>query len=92
MLFFCVLFRLTTYLTIDNFGAHGRENWSPKSRYYLKDNADLEIPDQYNGEIRGFRNYYRIANNSAHAGSFGYIMQYSFFQNACDQIPFFCQM
>ena len=50
---------------------HGKENWYPKSRYYLKDNDDLEILDQYNSEIRGFRNYYRIANNSAHAGSFG---------------------
>lgn len=59
---------------------HGKENWTPKSRYYLKDNDDLEILDQYNSEIRGFRNYYRIANNSAHAGSFGYIMQYSFFK------------
>lgn len=59
---------------------YGKENWVPKSRYYLKDNDDLEILQQYNSEIRGFRNYYRIANNSAHAGSFGYIMQYSFFK------------
>ncbi len=59
---------------------YGRENWKPKARYYLKDNDDLEILDQYNSEIRGFRNYYRIANNSAHAGSFGYIMQYSMFK------------
>ena len=58
----------------------GKENWKPKGRYYLKDNDDLEILDQYNSEIRGFRNYYRIANNSAHAGSFGYIMQYSMFK------------
>lgn len=59
---------------------YGKENWKPKARYYLKDNDDLEILDQYNSEIRGFRNYYRIANNSAHAGSFGYIMQYSMFK------------
>lgn len=59
---------------------YGKENWKPKGRYYLKDNDDLEILDQYNSEIRGFRNYYRIANNSAHAGSFGYIMQYSMFK------------
>lgn len=59
---------------------YGKENWVPKARYYLKDNDDLEILDQYNSEIRGFRNYYRIANNSAHAGSFGYIMQYSMFK------------
>jgi len=59
---------------------HGKENWMAKSRYYLKDNDDLEILDQYNSEIRGFRNYYRIANNSSYANSFGYIMQYSMFK------------
>lgn len=59
---------------------YGKENWKAKARYFLKDNDDLEILDQYNSEIRGFRNYYRIANNSAAAGSFGYIMQYSMFK------------
>jgi hypothetical protein len=59
---------------------YGKDNWKAKSRYYLKDNDDLEILDQYNSEIRGFRNYYRIANNSSYAGSFGYIMQYSMFK------------
>ena len=59
---------------------YGKENWKAKSRYYLKDNDDLEILDQYNSEIRGFRNYYRIANNSAHANSFGYIMEYSMYK------------
>lgn len=59
---------------------NGKENWKAKSRYYLKDNDDLEIIEQYNSEIRGFRNYYRIANNASHANSFGYIMQYSMFK------------
>ena len=59
---------------------NGKDNWKAKARYYLKDNDDLEILDQYNSEIRGFRNYYRIANNAAHASSFGYIMQYSMFK------------
>lgn len=59
---------------------YGKDNWKAKARYYLKDNDDLEILDQYNSEIRGFRNYYRIANNAAHASSFGYIMQYSMFK------------
>lgn len=59
---------------------YGKDNWKAKARYYLKDNDDLEILDQYNSVIRGFRNYYRIANNSAFAGSFGYIMQYSMFK------------
>lgn len=59
---------------------YGKDNWKAKARYYLKDNDDLEILEQYNSEIRGFRNYYRIANNAAHANSFGYIMQYSMFK------------
>lgn len=59
---------------------YGKDNWKAKARYYLKDNDDLEILDQYNSEIRGFRNYYRIANNSSHASSLGYIMQYSMFK------------
>lgn len=59
---------------------YGKDNWKAKARYYLKNNDDLEILDQYNSEIRGFRNYYRIANNAAHANSFAYIMQYSMFK------------
>jgi group II intron reverse transcriptase/maturase len=59
---------------------YGKDNWNAKARYYIKDNDDLEILDQYNSEIRGFRNYYRIANNAAFASSFGYIMQYSMFK------------
>lgn len=66
-------------MTIEK-SVHGKENWKPKARYYLKDNDDLEILEQYNSEIRGFRNYYRIANNASHAGTFGYIMQYSMFK------------
>ena len=48
-----------------------KENWVAKARYALVDNDDLEILSQYNSEIRGFRNYYRIANNASHASSFG---------------------
>ena len=59
---------------------YGKDYWKAKARYYLKDNDDLEILDQYNSEIRGFRNYYRIANNASHVSSFGYIMQYSMFK------------
>lgn len=59
---------------------YGKGNWKAQARYYLKNNDPLEILDQYNSEIRGFRNYYRIANNSSHASSFGYIMQYSLFK------------
>lgn len=66
-------------MTIEK-NVYGKDIWKAKARYYLKDNDDLEILDQYNSEIRGFRNYYRIANNAAHVNSFGYIMQYSMFK------------
>lgn len=59
---------------------YGKEIWKAKARYHLKNNDDLEILDQYNSEVRGFRNYYCIANNAAIANSFGYIMQYSMFK------------
>jgi len=66
-------------MTIEK-NVYGKEYWKAKSRYYLKDNDDLEILEQYNSEIRGFRNYYCIANNASHANAFGYIMQYSMFK------------
>lgn len=59
---------------------YGKEVWRAKSRYFLKDNDDLEIIEQYNSEIRGIRNYYSIANNSAILNSFGYIMCQSLFK------------
>ena len=59
---------------------YGKENWMAQARVYLKNNDPLEILDQYNSEIRGFRNYYRIANNASYVSSFGYIMQYSMFK------------
>lgn len=59
---------------------YGKEVWRAKSRYFLKDNDDLEILDQYNSEIRGLQNYYAIANNSAILNSFGYIMCQSLFK------------
>ena len=59
---------------------YGKENWKAQARVYLKNNDPLEILDRYNSEIRGFRNYYRIANNASHVSSFGYIMQYSMFK------------
>lgn len=58
----------------------GNEIWKPKSRYSLKDNDDLEILEKYNAEIRGFYNYYSIANNSSLINSFFYIMKFSMYK------------
>lgn len=58
----------------------GKEIWKAKARYSLKDCDDLEILDHYNAEIRGFYNYYSIANNSSIINSFKYIMEYSMYK------------
>ena len=56
------------------------EIWKPTARYSMKDNDDLEILDKYNSEIRGFYNYYSIANNSSIINSFKYMMEYSMYK------------
>ena len=58
----------------------GKEIWKAKSRYSMKDSDDLEIVRTYNSEIRGFYNYYSIANNSSIINSFKYIMEYSMYK------------
>jgi Type II intron maturase./Reverse transcriptase (RNA-dependent DNA polymerase). len=62
---------------------NGKEIWKPTARYSLKDNDDLEILDKYNAEIRGFYNYYSIANNSSIINSFKYMMEYSMYKTYC---------
>jgi group II intron reverse transcriptase/maturase len=57
----------------------GKEVWRGISRGYMIAFDDLEIISQYNAEIRGFYNYYSIANNSHIINSFYYIMRYSMY-------------
>ena len=62
----------------------GNEIWKPTHRGELTGRTDLSILDQYNGEIRGFCNYYAIANNRSKLHKFRYIMEYSFYKTlAC---------
>lgn len=49
-------------------------------RTYMIDLDDLEIVSQFNAEIRGFYNYYSIANNSPAINSFYHIMSYSMYK------------
>ena len=58
----------------------GKARWKSTSRTKLIHLDDLEILDAYNREIRGFVNYFSIANNSSHLNSFKYIMQYSMYK------------
>lgn len=64
---------------------HNRtESWKPIHRGNLVGRTDLSILDQYNGEVRGFCNYYSIANNRSKIHKFRYIMEYSFYKTlAC---------
>lgn len=58
----------------------GQEIFIPTERTYLINGDDLEILNQYNAEIRGIYNYYRIADNVSVLGDFYYVMKYSLFK------------
>jgi group II intron reverse transcriptase/maturase len=56
----------------------GKDNqWEPIHRPYLLHSDDLEIIRQYNAEIRGLYNYYRLASNVHVLQSFRQTMKYS---------------
>ncbi len=76
--------RLFDYGAIKLSYHRGKEIWRPKARPALKNNDDLEILCQYNAEIRGFYNYFSLANNSYTIDSFYNIMEYSMYKTfAC---------
>lgn len=61
-----------------------KDVWFPIARRYMRHNDDLEIISQFNSEIRGFYNYYSIANNSYMLKTFGYLMEYCMYKTyAC---------
>lgn len=59
---------------------NGKEQWKPKSKSAFIVNDDLEILNRYNSKVRGFINYYSLANNSGELDSFKYIMEYSMYK------------
>jgi group II intron reverse transcriptase/maturase len=61
-------------------GENGKEKYQPFHRTNLIRNDDIEILMQYNAEIRGLYNYYRLANNVSILNTFGYIMKMSMFK------------
>jgi len=60
---------------------NGKEVWKSIVRTYMIDLDDLEILSQFNAEVRGFYNYYSIANNSYIVNSFYHIMAYSMYKS-----------
>ncbi|MBE9462069.1 reverse transcriptase domain-containing protein [Dyadobacter subterraneus] len=62
----------------------GKEWWKPREHTKMLNSDDLEILKMYNYTLRGFYNYYSVANNSAILNSYGYIMEYSMYRTfAC---------
>ena len=57
-----------------------KEVWEPIHRNHLIHLDDLEILKQYNAEIRGLYNYYKIANNVSVLNNFNYVMKFSMFK------------
>lgn len=64
--------------------ANGAEIWKSTHRSKLVCREDWAILEQYNGEIRGFCNFYSIANNRSKLHKFRCVMEYSLYKTlAC---------
>ena len=72
--------KLISYKALEIKYQNGKEIFNPTHRTYLISNDDLEILSQYNAEIRGMYNYYRIADNVSVLGHFNYVMKFSMFK------------
>lgn len=59
---------------------NSKEQWKPREHKKSINNDDLEILQKFNYTIRGFHNYYAIANNSSILHSFKYIMEYGMYK------------
>lgn len=66
---------------------NGKEDWKPKARRCMVNCKPQDILAQTNTEIRGFYNYYSIANNvSTICKRFGYIMEYSMYRTLAQKL------
>ena len=75
--------RLLSYgaLKISYDKSHGnKEIWEPVRRPGLLRLDDLEILNQYNAEVRGLYNYYRLAHNATVLNAFVYVMKFSMYK------------
>lgn len=74
------------------FGNSPNGKWIPIPRRQLLNQKPEEILALFNGEIRGFYNYYSLAHNICHLGAkFGYFMKYSFLQDTWNEISIICK-
>lgn len=72
--------KLIEYSALKIEQVEGKEKFIPCARPYLMNNDDLEILNQYNAEIRGIYNFYRIADNVSVLNNYYYVMKYSLFK------------
>ena len=72
--------RLIDYKALEIKYQDGKEIFNPVHRSHLINKDDLEIVRQYNAEVRGLYNYYRIADNVSVLGHFNYVMKFSMFK------------
>lgn len=79
--------KLTAYNAVNIVQINGKEDWKPKARSYMVGYKPEDILAQVNTEIRGFYNYYSIANNvSTICKRFGYIMEYSMYRTLVQKL------
>lgn len=72
--------KLLSYDAVKFTNENGKDVWKPKSREKIVGMKPEDILAQFNLEIKGFYNYYCIANNvSSTCADFGYIMEYSLY-------------
>ena len=73
-----VLKRLHAYDAVLITQVNRKETLKPSSRKYMVNRQDADIMAQYNLELRGFYNYYSIADNIGYWGwKFNYFLKYS---------------
>lgn len=82
-----VRMKLTGYNAVKIVNTSGKEDWKPKARTYMVGCKPEDILAQTNTEIRGFYNYYSMANNvSTLCKRFGYIMEYSLYRTLAQKL------
>lgn len=72
--------RLISYGALKINLVEGKEVWEPTRRAGLMRLDDIEILNQYNAEIRGLYNYYRLAHNVTVLNGFLYVMKFSMYK------------
>jgi group II intron reverse transcriptase/maturase len=79
--------KLKEYKALKSQQIKGKEVWKPTGRTELMGRKPEEILARYNTEIRGFYNYYSIANNASAIGhSLAFIMEYSMYKTLAQKL------